>query len=78
MGIARLKEVTREFAPLESLYVLHTTTPDLAGEVAASLSDLLPEGREPEIARVGPTIGTYVGPGVVGVALLAAESTPAA
>ena len=76
-GIAKLQEVTRGFAPLESLYVLYTTTPDLASEIATSLSDLLPEGQEPDIGRAGPTIGTYVGPGVVGVALLAAETAPA-
>ena len=73
-GIARLQQVTRSHAPLASLWVLHTTTPDLAGEIAASMADLLPEGQEPLIARPGPTVGTYVGPGVLGVALLRAAS----
>lgn len=74
-GVRRLQDVTRGFAPLESLCVVHTTTPDLAEEIAASLTDLLPEGEEPIVARVGPTVGTYVGPGVVGVALLSVEKS---
>ena len=71
-GIAKLKEVAESYAPLEGLYVLHTTTPDLAQEIAAGLSDLVPEGKEPLVGRAGPTIGTYVGPGVLGIALLSA------
>ncbi len=72
-GLQKLKEITREYAPLEQVFALHTTTPELAQEMAESFRDLLPEGGEPLIARAGPTIGTYAGPGVAGVALLQAE-----
>ncbi len=71
-GIAKLKEVAESYAPLEGLYVLHTTTPDLAQEIADGLAGLVPDGKEPLIGRAGPTIGTYVGPGVLGIALLSA------
>ena len=69
-GVARLQEVARGSAPLESLCILHTTTPELAREIAASFNDLLPGDEEAFISRTGPTVGTYVGPGVIGVALL--------
>ena len=49
---------------------MHSTTPDDALGVAQDLSDLLPEGKEPIIARVGPVIGTYAGPGVLGIGVL--------
>ena len=73
-SVARLKEVARGFAPLESFAVLHSTTPDLARELAEDLRDLLPEGAEPYIARYGPVIGTYIGPGALGIGLLRAKS----
>ncbi len=71
-GIAKLKEVAESYVPLEGLYVLHTTTPELAQEIADGLSDLVPDGKRPLVGRAGPTIGTYVGPGVLGIALLSA------
>ena len=74
-GIAKLQDVTKGYAPLESVCVLHTTTPDLAREVAESIGDLLPEDQEPFIARTGPTVGAHVGPGVIGVGLLQAEGS---
>ena len=72
-GVARLQRVAREFGPFEEMSVMYNTTPDEADEVARSLSDLLVEGREPVIARFGPAIGTYAGPGALGVGLLQAQ-----
>ena len=72
-SVARLKETARGFAPLESLAVLHSTTPDAAQALADDLSDLLPSGTEPYIARFGPVIGTYTGPGALGVGILRAR-----
>ena len=72
-GIARLQEVARGFAPVESVCVLHSTTPDIAGELAENLGDLLPEGSAPFVARFGPVLGTYTGPGAVGIGLLRAK-----
>ena len=75
-GMAKLREVAEGFSPLESVSVPYTTTPDLAQEFADSLSDLLPEGKKPFVARAGPTIGTYAGPGAFGIGLLQAEGGP--
>jgi DegV family protein with EDD domain len=72
-GLARLQEVARGFAPVESVCVLHSTTPDIAGELAENLGDLLPEGSAPFVARFGPVLGTYTGPGAVGIGLLRAK-----
>lgn len=69
-GISRLQEVARGFSPIDELAVIYSTTPDDALTVSQNLSDLLPEGTEPIVARVGPVVGTYAGPGVIGIGVL--------
>ena len=73
-GIARLQQVAGEFAPIEDLTVVYSTTPDDARALAESLKNMLPENREPRIARFGPVLGTYVGPGALGIGLLRSET----
>ena len=65
-ALARMKETVRGFAPLESLAVMYSTTPDLASEVADDLKHLLPEGAESLIVRFGPALGVYAGPELSG------------
>ena len=67
-----LKQTARGFAPIESLAVMHSTTPETAREVAGDLRDLLPEGSEPYVTRFGPVLGVHTGPGAIGIALLQA------
>ena len=74
-GIARLQRTARDFAPVDELAVIYSTTPDDARAVAENLSDLLPDSKEPIIARFGPVVGTYAGPGALGLGLL--RSAPA-
>ncbi|MDP6402396.1 MAG: DegV family protein [SAR202 cluster bacterium] len=69
-GIARLKDIARGYAPLDEVCVLYSTTLDEAESIAEDLSDLLPDDRKPSIGRFGPVIGTYTGPGVLGIGLL--------
>ena len=69
-GIAKLQELAREHAPLESLAIMHATSPDLAAAMAGELKDTLDIGNEPFVARFGPALGTHVGPGAMGVGLL--------
>lgn len=71
-GIERIKALIAEAAPLEALCVLHTTDPDLAAEIADDLSQYAPEGK-PMIARLGPVVGTYLGPGMLGFGMIRAE-----
>ena len=72
-ALARMKETVRGFAPIDSLAVMHSTTPGLASEVADDLRDMLPQGSEPYIAQFGPALGVYAGPGALGIALLQAS-----
>ena len=72
-ALANLKEAAREFAPIESLAVSYSTTPEVAREVANELKDLLPEGAEPYIARLGPSLGVYAGPKAISISLIQAE-----
>ncbi len=69
-GVARLRSVAADFAPLDEVCVMYTTTPDEAQQLANQLGALLPEGKEPFIAQVGPGVGVYAGPSCIGVAVL--------
>ena len=72
-ALAQMKKTVREFAPVDSLAVMHSTTPEVASEVADDLRDMLPQGSEPYIARFGPALGVYAGPGALGIALIQAN-----
>lgn len=71
-ALAQMKERVRGFAPIDSLAVMHSTTPEVASEVADDLKDMLPQGAEPHIARFGPALGVHAGPGALGIALVQA------
>ena len=73
-ALTRMKQTARDFAPIEALAVMHSTTPDTAAEIADDLSDLLPEGIDPHVTRFGPVLGVYAGPGAIGIALIEAEA----
>ena len=71
-ALVKMKQTARDFGPIESLAIMHSTTPDAAEAVADDLRDLLPEGTEPYVTRFGPALGVYTGPGAIGIALLQA------
>ena len=73
-GIARIQKIAVESGELAGLAVMHSTTPDDAVKIGEALRKLLPEGKEPVIAQFGPVIGTYAGPGALGIGLLDAAS----
>ena len=66
-GVDRLCELVQGMMPLEDLAVVYTTTPDEARALAQRLQTFLPQG-EVRLSQVGPAVGTYLGPGVLGVA----------
>ena len=70
-GIVRLIDRAQALAPVDQVAVLYSTTPDEAGEVADRLADLL--GVDPMICRYGPGLGTYVGPGALGIGALSSN-----
>ena len=74
-ALAKMKQTAREFAPVESLAVMYSTTPEVAARVAEDLGDLLPEGGVPYVTRFGPVLGVYTGPGAIGIALIQSKST---
>jgi fatty acid-binding protein DegV len=74
-AVAKLKQVARDFAPVESLCVMYSTTPELALEVADDLRDMLPDGTEQFMSRFGPVVGAYAGPGAVGISMLLARDS---
>lgn len=73
-AIRRLLELVRELAPVRQLAVIHNTEPEQAEDLRQRLSDLLPEDQV-LISRFGPTLGTYLGPNALGVALTQAGGT---
>ncbi len=73
-GIAELKTMIGDAAPLSKLAVLYTTEEDLAREIAISVTDYAPEG-EPIVAQLGPVVGNYLGPGALGFGLIRSASS---
>ena len=73
-ALTLMKQTARDFTPVESLAVMHSTTPEVAKQVADDLRDLLPEGVEPSVTRFGPVLGVHAGPGAIGIALLQART----
>jgi DegV family protein with EDD domain len=73
-GIARLKSMVAEYAPLEKLSVLYTTDEVDAQNIANEIAEFAPDG-EPVVAQLGPVVGNYLGPGTLGLGLIRAESS---
>ena len=66
-GVDRMCELVQAEMPLKDLAVVYTTTLDEARSLAQRLRSFLPQG-EVILSQVGPVVGTYLGPGVLGVA----------
>lgn len=73
-GIARLKSIVAEYAPLEKLSVLYTTDEVDAQNIANEIAEFAPNG-EPVVAQLGPVVGNYLGPGTLGLGMIRAESS---
>ena len=71
-ALVLLEQKARGFAPVESLAVMHSTTPEVARRVADDLKDMVAEGKEPYVTRFSPALGVHAGPGAIGIALLQA------
>ena len=64
----RLVELVKELAPVRRLAVIHSTDPDRMAVLKGELTGLLPADQIIE-ARFGSTLGTYIGPNALGVAI---------
>lgn len=72
-GIARIKALAAEHAPLEKLAVLYTTDEADARDIANDVAEFAPDGIA-TVAQLGPVVGNYCGPGTLGLGLIKAES----
>jgi len=68
-AIERLYEILRESGVPQEMSVMSTTEPDEAETLAQRLSPIFPPERMYR-ASIGPAMGTYVGPGAVGVSVI--------
>lgn len=68
-AVRRLAELAGDYAPIRQLGVIYSTEPGRADTLKEQLGDLFPAD-EVITSRFGPTLGTYVGPKAVGVALI--------
>ncbi len=71
-GVARLRRTIDEFSPLDELCIMYTTSSEEAQTFAGQMQSLLPDGKRPILAQIGPAVGVYVGPDALGVSLLRA------
>ncbi|MDP7587497.1 MAG: DegV family protein [SAR202 cluster bacterium] len=67
-AMRRLVELASELAPVRRLAVIHSTDPDRMATLKQDLTGLLPADQIIE-ARFGSTLGTYIGPDALGVAV---------
>lgn len=66
---ARIIEMLKEHQPIERFALLHTNTPDEAQALLSKIRDLLPDN-EIYSMDITPVIGTHIGPGAVGYAII--------
>ena len=67
-AMRRLVELASELAPVRRLAVIYSTDPDRMAILKQDLTGLLPADQIIE-ARFGSTLGTYIGPDALGVAI---------
>lgn len=70
-GIGKMVELVQGNGPLEAICMMHGDAGEPATELRGRLTALLPELEIP-MGMLGPVVGTYGGPGSVGVAVLRA------
>jgi len=66
-GIEKLIDFVKETLHIEELTIIHTTTPDEANSVKTRFVSAIQNSRL-HVARLGPVLGTYGGPGMLAVA----------
>lgn len=71
-AMERLFKVVEEHLPVDELAILHSNTPLDAEDLANRLAAIFPRERM-VCTRFGPVLGTYLGPGAIGVAFIDKE-----
>jgi DegV family protein with EDD domain len=70
--ILTLKDGMASFDNIAELAVAHTTTPEDAVGLVNDLDDVFPKERV-YLSVIGPVVGTHLGPGALGIAVVEAE-----
>jgi DegV family protein with EDD domain len=71
-GLERIAAITSALAPLEAVGVMSSDSADDASIIADAMAQQVPEA-DIVVSRFGPVLGTYLGPGSLGVAVLKAK-----
>lgn len=71
-AVSQLIEHVAGLSPLQDIALIHTQNPKGAEKLREQAHHLFPEGKEPVAVEATPTIGSHVGPGALGFALIAA------
>jgi DegV family protein with EDD domain len=72
-ALTKLKELVEEAAPLDQLAMHYSTEPEEIERLAADLAHLAPEAGV-MISQIGAVVGTYAGPGSLGVGFIRKKS----
>jgi len=70
-GMAKMVELVQQRGPLQSVSMMHSAALEGASELRSRLVATLPE-MDIALGQLGPVVGTYSGPGAIGVATLSA------
>jgi DegV family protein with EDD domain len=68
-GIEKLVDFVKESLPIQEMTVIHTTTPDTANSLKNRLLSVV-DGKLLHVARLGPAVGVYGGPGLIAIAFI--------
>jgi len=71
-AIQHLCDFVQSFPHISDMAIMHSATPEEAEALADRLDPVFPKNRV-HIASFGPVMGTYTGPGALGIALLEGE-----
>ena len=74
MGMLKLEQAVRELGKLDDIAIVYSTDGSDAEKLAATVEELLPDGKSPFLTRVGPVIGTHAGPNLVAIAAITSDS----
>ena len=74
MGMLKLEQAVRELGKLDDIAIVYSTDGSDAEKLAATVEELLPDGKSPFLTRVGPVIGTHAGPNLVAIAAIPSDS----
>lgn len=74
MGMLKLEQAVRELGKLDDIAIVYSTDGTDAEKLAATVEELLPDGKSPFLTRVGPVIGTHAGPNLVAIAAITSDS----